>query len=105
MNFDGTARQFRERQMDMTVRLGWESIQTGDSVLATIGREALCVLKIKSARSVPLQSISPGHVARLGFVSFSRIKFIERFCKATGCQPQDTVRLIEFEYAEESEAA
>ena len=107
MSFAMTTRQVRKRQKTVTRRVGWWFLKPGDIVTAVEKARGLrkgekvqpiCRIRIVSTRKEPLSAITDEDVVREGFGAMPREWFIQLFSKTHGCQSEDAVNRIEFEY-------
>ncbi len=95
---------------DVTRRLGWEFLKPGDLVQAVRKSQGipkggkvhkLRVLRIKSVRREPLDEITPHDVVREGFQNLNKWQFVDMFCEANNCNPNEIITRIEFERVSE----
>lgn len=113
MSFTLTTSQMYEETKDVTRRLGWWNLKTGDVVMAVekgMGLKKdekvkkIYPIQIISASPEPLNSISAAEVVREGFPQFSIRDFITMFVKShKGCEPDTLVNRIEFRRLRELE--
>lgn len=106
ISFSMTEPQFLDGTKDVTRRMGWLRLQTGDVLMAcrkcmglkpgeTIVR--LGEITVLSVRREPLDAITLDDVRREGFPGMTPEQFIAFFCKGhAGCRPDSIVTRIEF---------
>jgi hypothetical protein len=112
MSFALTTNQVRRRQKTVTRRLGWKNAKPGDVVQPVVKGQGLKKGETVERIGGPIRFVRvdreplglilgrTGDVAREGFPSMSGIEFVNMFCDHNGCEPDDTVTRIEFEYLE-----
>lgn len=115
MSFSLTTRQIRHRMKTVTRRLGWKFLRPGDIVNACVkcrglrpGQkvERICQIRIVDVREEPLSMLchssytvyGQAECRREGFPDMHPGEFVLKFCASMGCQPDDTINRIEFEY-------
>jgi hypothetical protein len=113
ISFGLTVEQFKDRQKDVTRRLGWANLKAGDVLMGC----AKCMglrpgekinrlgkIRVVSIYREPLETMTsiPDYgaleVAREGFPEMTPAAFVQFFCKANKCAPKTIVTRIEFEY-------
>lgn len=114
ISFSLTTRQFEVRAKDVTRRLGWNKLRSGQ-VLTAIEKgqglkkgehvNPLGRIVVKSVRRERLarmveraNSYGSSEVIREGFPEMSPAEFVDMFCKHNGCSPETEVTRIEFSY-------
>lgn len=109
MSFMLTTEQVRNRQKDVTRRIGWWFLRAGEAVRAVEKGQGLkkgekvkpiANIRIKSARIEKLSDITDAECAREGFPQLRPADFVRMFCAANACKPDVAVNRIEFEYAD-----
>lgn len=107
MSFSLTTDQVRNQTKTVTRRTGWRVIKPGDIINACVKCmglkkgdkvEKICQIHILSTRWEPLHIISDEEVIREGFPDMTPKGFVEMFCKANKCRPDEVINRIEFEY-------
>ncbi len=109
MSFSLTTPQFRARTKTVTRRLGWRNLKPGEQFVGVVKGmglkkgdkverlgKAICV----SNRTEPLNLISEEDCVKEGFPHFTPEQFVQMFCKHNGCQPNQEISRIEFDYVE-----
>lgn len=116
MSFALTTAQVRQRTKTVTRRLGWKNLQVGTLVQPVVKAQGLkkgervqtlgAPIRILAVTREPLGSIlgRPGDVRREGFPAMSGVEFVNMFCDHNGCEPDDEITRIEFEYVVERRA-
>lgn len=105
ISFSMTTKAFLENRKTVTRRLGWGWLTAGTRLEAC--RKAMGLKKgekverygeieVVSVRREQLNAISQEDVLAEGFDAMAPEQFVERFCKAMGCQPDVLVTRIEF---------
>jgi hypothetical protein len=112
MSFAITTEQIKARTKDVTRRLGWTFLKPGD-VLNAVNKsmglkkgekpEVYCQIRAVSVHQEPLCWITEEEVAREGYPGQTPEFFIDKFCKAMKCPPEQTVTRIEFAYSEDGQ--
>lgn len=111
ISFSLTTDQIRDRSKTVTRRVGWKFLKVGDELNACVkcmglrpGEkiERLARIRVVDVRREPLDSPYYGQkglleARREGF-DFSWHKFVAMFCQHMGCEPDQIVTRIEFEY-------
>lgn len=116
MSFALTTDAIRNRTKDVTRRLGWSNLRSGErfwAVEKTMGLKKgeklkrLSLLECVSNEEEPLWIIlsfpirrSKHETAREGFPHMSPSQFVDMFCREMRCTPEIMVRRIEFKYVE-----
>lgn len=112
MSFALTTEQVRNRTKTVTRRLGWSTLTPGtllQPVVKGMGlKKGERVEKIGGPIRVVRVDREPlalilgrvGDVAREGFPEMDGIWFVDMFCEHNGCEPDDLVNRIEFEYVD-----
>lgn len=112
MSFALTTEQVRRREKTVTRRLGWKTLKPGTLVQpiekgqglkkgehpTTIGGPIRVVKVEREALGCILGR--PDDVRREGFPSMTGVEFVNMFCDHNGCEPDDVVTRIEFEYVD-----
>jgi len=113
MSFAITTRQFCAKTKTVTRRLGWQNLRAGETVMGIekgMGLKKgekqvqLGAIRIKSNRSesLALMIADPRYGKREaikeGFPEMSGRQFVKMFCEHNGCNPEDRIQRIEFEY-------
>ena len=109
-----TTQQVRDQTKDVTRRVGWWCLKTGDVLNACVkcmgikkGEkiEVICQIRVKGARPEPLNVITQEEVIREGFPNMTPQQFIAFFIKGhprdrhkKPMTPESEVNRIEFEY-------
>ena len=105
ISFGLTLEQFEAGTKDVTRRLGWQTLQCGEHLLAVDrvmgfrpGQSArvLGEIEVLSVRREQLDQITDADVAREGFPGRDRAWFVDMFTTAQRCQPEQLVTRIEF---------
>lgn len=107
MSVSHTEAQVRDRSKTVTRRLGWKHARVGDEL--RLVRKAMGLKKGEKVEDVArvrvtaigsefLRQISDEEVAREGFPEWTADEFVEFFCSAMRCTPEDVVTRIEWEY-------
>lgn len=106
ISFSMTGRQFLDGSKDVTRRMGWLRLQTGDKLMACrkcMGLKPgekivrLGEIVVLSVRRERLDAITLDDVRREGFPGMTQAEFIAFFCKGhKGCEPDSIVTRIEF---------
>ena len=112
MSFALTTAQIRNRTKTVTRRLGWRNAKRGDVVQPVVKGQGIPKggkvekiggpIRFIRVEREPLALIlgRDGDVAREGFADMSAVDFVNMFCDHNGCEPDDHVTRIEFEYVE-----
>lgn len=119
ISFSLTTEQVRNHTKTVTRRLGWNNVKPGELLQACVkcqgikkGQhpEKICVIRVKSVNRERLDSINiNGNLSSYnrcplcecrdeGFPGMFPGEFIRMFCDHNGCNPDDLVTRIEFEY-------
>jgi hypothetical protein len=107
MSFAITTDQMRRRSKTVTRRMGWWFLKPGDIVNAVEKARGLkkgkrvrriCRIRIMSTRPEILSRITQGDCAREGFPEMTPSEFVEMFCCANRCRPDNQVNRIEFDF-------
>lgn len=113
ISFSLTTQQFRDRTKTVTRRNGWRNLSTGDDLMACVkcmglkkGEkvEGLGAIRVTSVRREPLRrmldDVEYGHVEchREGFPDMTPREFVDFYCQANRCTPDEEVTRIEFAY-------
>lgn len=110
MSFALTTEQFRARTKTVTRRRGWHHAKAGDryrGVEKARGRKPgepiieLGVIEVVSARRELLNAITEAEVTREGFPGKSPDWFVEMFCAANSCHPDEEITRIEYRYVDD----
>lgn len=109
MSFFLTTEQVAQRTKTVTRRMAWKHAKPGDIVQPVVKGQGIPkgekvqkiggpIRFVKVTRE-PLGRIlgQPGDVEREGF-DLSGVDFVNMFCDHNGCEPDDEVTRIEFEY-------
>jgi len=104
ISFFLTKQQFLDGTKDVTRRLGWKSLKSGDKLMGVEKGQGIKKgelvrfgpIEVISARIEPLYIINQEEVRREGFPEISPDQFITMFCKHMKCIPQTAVTRIEF---------
>ncbi len=106
MSFSITTAQMYQGTKDVTRRMGWNSLKTGDQIMAVekgMGLKKgekikrIYPIRIVSVTREPTNAISRADVVREGFPDWTPAQFVEMFCKHNKCQPDTIINRIEFE--------
>jgi hypothetical protein len=109
MSFALTTEQFKNRTKTVTRRSGWGFLESGDVIN---GVEKAMGLKkgekIKRLGQVvvvstdwePLNTITQEDVIKEGFPHMTPTEFVEFYMSKSGCQADELVNRIEYEYLE-----
>jgi len=107
MSFALTTEQFKARTKTVTRRFGWLFLRPGDVVRGVekamglkLGEKIkpLGMIRIVSARTEPLNAITPDDVVREGFPEWTPAQFVVMLVEHYGVSPTETVNRIQFEY-------
>jgi hypothetical protein len=107
MSFSATKEQFRARTKTVTRRMGWTSLRIGETVMAIEKGQGLKKgeqvvklgpIRIVGVRYEPLNAITREDVVAEGFPDLTPQQFVQFFCEYNGCQPDQVVTRIKFEY-------
>lgn len=110
MSFFLTQRQVRERTKTVTRRIGWRNAKAGDVVQPVVKGQGLKKGETVERIGGPIRFVKVtreplayvlgriGDEALEGFPQMSPIDFVNMFCDHNGCEPDDEVTRIEFEY-------
>lgn len=108
MSFALTKDQILTKTKTVTRRLGWAFLKPGDLIQPVEkcmglkkGEKAKKLggpIRILNWAKVPLNWIDQEDVIAEGFPGHTPAQFIEMFCRNMGCQPDDHIRRIKFEY-------
>lgn len=112
MSFAMTTCQVREGTKDVTRRLGWWNLKSGEIVDACVkcmglkkGEkvEVIRQIRVLFTRRERLNEITKEEISREGFPNMGRDEFIAFYMKGHKCPhgPLTVVNRIEFEYVEE----
>ena len=113
MAFSLTTQQVRDETKDVTRRLGWDKLKTGERFVAIekgqglkkgqkVNRLKIC--ECVSNRPDPLDHLlsdpeyGASEVRREGFPHLTPLQFVEFFCKADRCDRSTSPNRIEFKY-------
>ena len=105
MSFWITLQQMKDGVKDVTRRCGWWFLKPGDILNAVEKGQGLnkgekvthlYQIKVFSTRSEKLSDITQEECVREGFPNLTPIEFVEMFCKANGCLPNEEINRIEF---------
>lgn len=105
MSFSMTTKQFLDGTKDVTRRMGWPYLRVGDHLLGIkkgMGlkkgqhQRVLGEIVVMSARWERLDGITNEECQREGFPHMTPGEFVEMFCRANRCNPDHTIRRIEF---------
>lgn len=107
ISFYETQGQFLDRSKDVTRRLGWKFVKSGD-VLCGVKKaqgipkggkiERLGLIEVISVRREPLSAITANDVRREGFPDWTPAQFIAFFSEFNKCGADEIVTRIEFGY-------
>lgn len=112
ISFALTTQQVRDRQKTVTRRLGWKNLKPGTLLQPVVKGMGLGkggkVEKIGGPiRVVAVEREALGCILgraddleREGFPQMRGVDFVNMFCDHNGCQPDDEVTRIEFEYVQ-----
>lgn len=115
MSFAITTAQFKARTKTVTRRLGWEVVKAGDILQGVEKCQGipkggkvvkLGLIRVAETRREPLSRMTKEYLygideCRLeGFPVFAPEEFVAMFCEANGCEPDQPVTRIEYEYLE-----
>ncbi len=105
MSFSLTTPQYRNGTKTVTRRLGWDTLQPGETFMGIekgMGlkkgekqKELGASICISNTKTI-LNEITQADCAKEGFPSMTPSEFITFFCKANECHPATTVNRIEF---------
>jgi hypothetical protein len=113
ISFALTTRQFLDRTKDVTRRLGWYRLKSGQILTAVKKGQGLKKgehparlgqIRVVSSRRERLDrmltEVGYGHneVHREGFPDMTPKQFVEMFCEHNGCTQDRVITRIEFEY-------
>lgn len=107
MAFSLTKKQMYAKTKDVTRRLGWGKLRTGEIICAVekgqglkLGEKVKVIglIEIISVTKEALYCIPAADVIREGFPQMTARDFIIMFCKANKCEPQKIVNRIEFKH-------
>jgi hypothetical protein len=107
MSFALTEAQLLDGSKDVTRRLGWKNLRVGETLTAIrkgmgLGKgERQVVLGTLVVRSVSFEQIDEitlDDVRREGFPNENVEGFVDFFCRANGCKPEQEVTRIEFAF-------
>ncbi len=113
MSFALTTDQVRARTKTVTRRTGWKSAKPGDIVQPVVKGQGIPKggtvekiggpIRFVAVDREPLGLIlgRPDDLAREGFPLITGVEFVNMFCDHNGCEPDDVVTRIEFEYLED----
>lgn len=102
-----TTKQVEAEEKDVTRRLGWWNLKVGERIQLCekcMGRGPdeplvrLKVVEVISTRAEKLNAITQDDVRREGFPDKTPAQFIEMFCYAMRCKPDQIVNRIEWKY-------
>lgn len=108
ISFALTTPQFLDGSKDVTRRLGWRNLKSGDSLMACekcmgLGKGGTPVrlgeIRVVSVRREPLDAIDQTDVIREGFPEMSPAEFVAMFRSHMRCEASTVVTRIEFERA------
>jgi hypothetical protein len=112
MSFALTTEQIRRREKTVTRRIGWKNAKPGDVVQPVVKGQGLKKGETVERIGGPIRFVCverealgcilgrAGDVDREGFPRMTAIAFVNMFCDHNGCEPDDTVTRIEFEYVQ-----
>jgi hypothetical protein len=111
ISFAMTQDQILRQEKTVTRRMGWLTLKKG-TLLRAVDRvmgfkkgekaKVLGVIRVISAtREILRRGVNDLEVEREGFPQLTPKQFVEMFCLAMRCQPDDEVTRIEFEYVED----
>jgi hypothetical protein len=107
MSFSATKEQFRARTKTVTRRMGWTSLRIGETVMAIEKGQGLKKgekivklgpIRIVGVRRERLAEVTQEDVIAEGFPDQTPQQFVQFFCEYNGCQPDQVVTRIKFEY-------
>lgn len=108
MSFALTTAQVRARTKTVTRRLGWQTAKVGQLVQPIVKGQGLKKgqhvepiggpIRFTSVRLEPLSRVTFADCAKEGFHGMEPCEFVEMFSRHNGCQPDDIVTRIEFQY-------
>jgi len=113
MSFSMSVEAVRNRTKTVTRRLAWWDLEPG-TILCAVEKaqglkkgekvKRLGYIRVLRADWEPLQDMheyGSHETTREGFPGMGINSFIDMFCRANKCEPEDWVNRIEFEYVEE----
>jgi hypothetical protein len=112
MSFRLTTDQVRNQTKTVTRRVGWKGAKVGDIVQPVVKGQGLKKGEKVEKIGAPIRFVSvereplgrmlgrEGEASREGFPMMSSIGFVNMFCEHNGCDPDDEITRIEFEYLE-----
>lgn len=113
MSFMLTTQQVKDETKDVTRRMGWLSLKSGDilwAVKKAMGlRKGEKIQRLKKIRVInawrePLNVIDQRECVREGFPHMTPAEFVEMFCAThKGCRPETEITRIEFEYLQQAD--
>lgn len=107
MSFSATVPQMRARTKSVTRRLGWETLESGEVVMAVVKGQGLKkgekvekihAIEITRVTFERLNTITRGEVAREGFPEMGVSGFIKKFCEMNSCADNALVTRIAFKH-------
>lgn len=112
MSFSLTTEAYRQHRKFVTRRLGWANLKAGETFMGIEKGQGipkgghvvrLGAVVCKSNTPEPLSAILTNpygdrEVADEGFPGMTPMWFVEMFCKANACKPDQIVQRIRFEY-------
>lgn len=109
MSFALTTDQIRRRIKTVTRRTGWKDAKVGDIVQPVVKGQGLKKgekaeklggpIRFTAVDRQPLAyALHDGETTREGFPLMSGVDFVNMFCDHNGCEPDDEITRIEFEY-------
>jgi hypothetical protein len=115
MSFSITTQQARDKSKTVTRRLGWWFLKSGDCVRQVEKSQGLRkgekvkwihLIRISDARPEPLRRMiddptyGKAECILEGFPDMSPEAFVEMFCRHNGCEPDESINRIKFDYIE-----
>ena len=113
ISFFITKQQFKDRTKDVTRRLGWKFLKSGDLLMGCEKCQGLKpgkklvrlgLIRVLSARREPLDVLlvddeyGQDECVREGFPDYTPREFVDMFCREMKCEQNEDLTRIEFEY-------